>query len=230
VAMIVAFPHQQALCRLKLARCAPRGVQQDECFVGDLVQLPVTCRLDKRRPVVDGDGSATLHRASVLSRNPNDAAKTGRATERGEDCIERHGADSTFCTIERQGETYSTKTYCGHMPQRVPAGVPRLDEPDERLVWARERAGYKTATDAARRFHWNENTYRSHENGQRGISKKAAAKYARAFKMPVEWLLFGEGAMIAPVDPELISLWDNLTDVQRRDLLRYGKMLVKEVA
>src|SRR5215211_1487530 len=103
--------------------------------------------------------------------------------------------------------------------------APRLDDPDERLRWARERARFKEATEAARRFGWNENTYRSHENGQRGISKKAAAKYARAFKIPVGWLLYGEGLMTPPLDPELVMLWDNLTQAQRKHLIRYARML-----
>lgn len=117
------------------------------------------------------------------------------------------------------------------MPQqRFPPNAPQLDEPYQRLAWARDRAKFETASEAARRYHWNENTYRSHENGQRGISKKAAAKYAQAFKIPVEWLLYGEGSMNPPIDPELKSLWDNFTETQRRHLLRYAKMLIEEAA
>src|SRR5262245_45435316 len=65
--------------------------------------------------------------------------------------------------------------------------------PHQRLVRARERLGFKGPTDAARRFHWNVNTYRSHENGARELSKKAAAQYGKAFKVPPGWLLYGEG-------------------------------------
>jgi hypothetical protein len=66
-------------------------------------------------------------------------------------------------------------------------------EPYERLAIAREGSKLGSATAAARRFHWNENTYRSHENGTRDLSKKAAEKYAKAFKVSVGWLLYGEG-------------------------------------
>lgn len=69
-----------------------------------------------------------------------------------------------------------------------------MQDPRDRLKWARLQRGFKTATDAAKRFSWNENTYRSHENGVRPISKKAAANYARAFRVPVGWLLYGEGS------------------------------------
>lgn len=96
--------------------------------------------------------------------------------------------------------------------------TPSLDDPDERLIWARKRQKFADATAAARHFGWNENTYRSHENGQRPISKKAAAKYAKGLKVPVGWLLFGEGSMTPPVDPELKSLWENLSPEQQKAL------------
>ncbi|RAI42801.1 hypothetical protein CH341_17560 [Rhodoplanes roseus] len=68
-----------------------------------------------------------------------------------------------------------------------------MESPSDRLSRARERAGFATATDAARRHHWNENTYRSHENGSRDLSRKAAEKYAKTFKVSSGWLLYGEG-------------------------------------
>jgi hypothetical protein len=141
----------------------------------------------------------------------------------------RMAAYSTFCTDVRQGEMYSAESYPRQMnvAQRELV-APRLDDPHDRLMWAREHAGFKTATDAARRHHWNENTYRSHENGARGISKKAAAGYARAYKMPVEWLLYGQGSMEGWVDPELRSLWDNLSEPQRRRAIRVLRALVDE--
>mgnify|MGYP001310902491 CR=1 FL=1 len=62
--------------------------------------------------------------------------------------------------------------------------------PCDRLRELRERAGFDTAADAARRFGWNENTYRSHENGARDISRKAAAKYAKAFGVAAGDILY----------------------------------------
>lgn len=64
----------------------------------------------------------------------------------------------------------------------------------ERLKAARERAGFETASDAARRYGWKEVTYRSHENGQSGIRAPVGQEYARAFGVPSGWLLTGEGA------------------------------------
>lgn len=68
-----------------------------------------------------------------------------------------------------------------------------LDTPAGRLQWARRRAGYKRPADAAKAFGWNENTYKSHENGARGLRPKPAARYGRAFHVPAGWLLTGEG-------------------------------------
>lgn len=69
-----------------------------------------------------------------------------------------------------------------------------MEEPHQRLKWARERQKFPTATAAAERFGWNINTYRSHENGSRALSRQAAARYGKAFRVPVGWLLTNEGS------------------------------------
>jgi phage repressor protein C with HTH and peptisase S24 domain len=68
-----------------------------------------------------------------------------------------------------------------------------MEQPHERLQIARRNAGFETATDAARTFAWNENTYRSHENGERGLRLPIAERYAEAFGTSAAWLLTGEG-------------------------------------
>lgn len=69
------------------------------------------------------------------------------------------------------------------------------DEPHERLRSARRAAGFAEATDAAHAFGWNENTYRSHENGQRGLRRDVAERYAKRLRVSAGWLLTGEGTM-----------------------------------
>ena len=69
-----------------------------------------------------------------------------------------------------------------------------MEEPHDRLAIARRNAGFENATEAARAFAWNENTYRSHENGERGLRLAIAERYARAFDASAAWLLTGEGA------------------------------------
>jgi phage repressor protein C with HTH and peptisase S24 domain len=70
-----------------------------------------------------------------------------------------------------------------------------------RLRWAREAAGFESSRAAARQFEWNENTYKSHEQGIRqaeGLKQRHAEKYARAFKVNLAWLLTGRGDPKAP--------------------------------
>lgn len=64
-------------------------------------------------------------------------------------------------------------------------------QPHERLQEARTKLGYESATRAAEAFGWTVSTYLSHENGTRGIPAKAAERYAKAFKVKPEWLLYG---------------------------------------
>lgn len=66
-----------------------------------------------------------------------------------------------------------------------------MPEPFERLQEARRKAKYESPTDAARAFGWNEVTYRAHESGLRGLRRDTALRYAKAFKVPAEWLLYG---------------------------------------
>jgi len=71
-----------------------------------------------------------------------------------------------------------------------------------RLRKAREHAGFDSAADAAARFGWVPSTYAAHENGQNGYANDAA-KYAKAFKTSVAFLLEGERQpLISSFDPD----------------------------
>jgi hypothetical protein len=83
---------------------------------------------------------------------------------------------------------------------------PDLKTPSGRLQWARE--SYVTSDGgrltsprkAAKHFGWNENTYKSHENGVRqgeGLKLKHAERYARAFGVDIAWLMTGRGTPFA---------------------------------
>lgn len=52
--------------------------------------------------------------------------------------------------------------------------------------------GFKSGRSAAEFFGWKYDSYAQHENGTRGITR-AAAKYAKAFRVSEGWLLTGEG-------------------------------------
>ena len=62
-----------------------------------------------------------------------------------------------------------------------------------RLKEARERAGYESATDAAKDLGVSKDTYIQHESGIRGF-KGRAEDYAAKFKVSPEWLLWGKAS------------------------------------
>ena len=66
----------------------------------------------------------------------------------------------------------------------------------DRLVKARIAAGYATAADAARAMGIGPSGYYNHENGYRKLSV-SAPRYAKFFRVSLEWLLTGKGDMKA---------------------------------
>jgi len=72
-----------------------------------------------------------------------------------------------------------------------------MGERHHRLRQARIAAGFGHASDAAARFGWNENTYKSNENGNAPFSFRKAKEYAEAFGVRAEWLYDETGAMEA---------------------------------
>ena len=62
-----------------------------------------------------------------------------------------------------------------------------------RLRRARELAGFKTATEAARSLRIAQQTYLSHEAAQNGFTR-SAAKYAGFYRVDLKWLLTGVGS------------------------------------
>ena len=68
-----------------------------------------------------------------------------------------------------------------------------MTEMHERLAWAREQAGFDTASDAANALNIPGTTYMGHENGSRGFRSRAE-QYSKRFKVSLEWLLTGRGS------------------------------------
>ena len=73
-----------------------------------------------------------------------------------------------------------------------------LDQPSERLRWAREQAGFPSAAALARAMNVPEVTYRAHEKGPRavggrGLSETTARSYARHLGVSWAWLMTGIG-------------------------------------
>lgn len=74
-----------------------------------------------------------------------------------------------------------------------------MKTPGERLAFARERAGFSSAREAALALGVSVSTYNAHERsgqpGARGFRIDSAKVYARRFGVSVSWLLAGEGKM-----------------------------------
>lgn len=74
-----------------------------------------------------------------------------------------------------------------------------MPTPADRLRQLRIKKLFATAKDAALAYGWNENTYKSHESGVRGIKTDAAERYAQAFGSSAAFILTGAGGNSAPV-------------------------------
>ena len=72
-----------------------------------------------------------------------------------------------------------------------------MGERHDRLRQARIAAGHERASDATTHFGWNENTYKSNENGNAPFSFRKAKEYAEAFGVRAEWLYDATGPMQA---------------------------------
>jgi DNA-binding XRE family transcriptional regulator len=69
--------------------------------------------------------------------------------------------------------------------------------PYDRLRQAREGAGYRTADAFAKAHDLSDSTYRSHENGARGLTVAVGRHYGELLGVPWTWIMTGE----APLGP-----------------------------
>ena len=91
----------------------------------------------------------------------------------------------------------------------------------ERLVAAREKAGFETAAEAASALGVSYSTYAGHENGSSGFRRDTAAQYARRFGVSLEWLITGRGEMTGPSpdEAELLDLYRQAPEKVRTSVL-----------
>lgn len=68
--------------------------------------------------------------------------------------------------------------------------------------------GVGSGAELARLTRQNEVTVRSHVNGTRDVSKKAAEAYSRALKIDPAWLIYGHGSMARGVE-DVVLLGDD---------------------
>ena len=84
------------------------------------------------------------------------------------------------------------------------------DDIASRLKAARLSAGFDSVSEAARQLGVAVSTYTQHENGTRGIKAASAERYARRFRVSLEWLTLGRGAQklqrLLPNEDELAEM------------------------
>lgn len=71
----------------------------------------------------------------------------------------------------------------------------------QRLRNAMQLRGIASGAELARLTRQNEVTVRSHVNGTRDVSKKAADAYSRALRIDPAWLIYGQGRMARDAGP-----------------------------
>lgn len=71
--------------------------------------------------------------------------------------------------------------------------IASMESVADRLRQARQEAGFESVADAARALGVSYPTYAGHENGSRGLRRDSLSKYAKRFKVSVDWLLSGKG-------------------------------------
>ena len=100
---------------------------------------------------------------------------------------------------------------------------PDLDTIGGRLRWAREKAHFTSARAAAQAHEWNENTYKSHEQGLRqaeGLKQKYVERYCRAFGVNPLWLTTGKG----PAKRDAAeAAWQEMTPEERERAIRLSR-------
>jgi transcriptional regulator with XRE-family HTH domain len=102
----------------------------------------------------------------------------------------------------------------------------------DRLIAAREAAGYKKASEAIEAFGFSQFTYYQHENGTREPGKPLLERYAKAFKVSIDWLMRGVGEMKpASSDPqtaELISIFKKLDEKRKGEIADFARYKAAE--
>lgn len=76
----------------------------------------------------------------------------------------------------------------------------KFKEQKDRLVWARQEAGFSSAAEAAVALGVKVSTYNSHENGWRAFNPVASKKYGKKFGVRWQWLYDGEGEPVEKIN------------------------------
>lgn len=97
--------------------------------------------------------------------------------------------------------------------------------PHDRLKQARKRAGYQTASEAARALGMSVQTYIHHENGERKLTPHAV-RYATFFRVNVGWLLSGKGQIDG--SSPIAEIYERLPERAKQEAVDYLEFLASK--
>jgi DNA-binding XRE family transcriptional regulator len=100
------------------------------------------------------------------------------------------------------------------------------DTPASRLRAAREAAGFKNASDFARKIDVPDPTYNAHENGSRGFKQPAAKRYAAHLNTSWQWLLIGDDSHPPSEVSEHMREFSRLTDTDKEAIRSLTRRLL----
>lgn len=173
-----------------------------------------------------GDGIALLPAAHGDRALAQISGESGGGRPKADDLRERvHSQNDTPRIAMSQCDLHRTDAFC------IDSLAPMGERPADRLAKAREQAGYDSAAAFARAHDLPEPTYRSHENGSRALTLRAARQYGPLLGVSSTWLMFGDAATPNDDDLEVIADLNSLDPEIRkhyRELLRAQAQIARE--
>lgn len=157
----------------------------------------------------------------------------GEASSLADTDVESHGRDGRpqaddFAESPHAGMLCETRRFSQCTSNNDLRYRNGMTTPADRLKAARIKAGFKSATAAAKAFGWTESTYLGHENGSRGLQIDAAQRYSRAFRVSWNHLMTGtkdeasEGSPGTPVLGHLGVQTEAATSASEAPILPVG--------
>lgn len=157
-------------------------------FVADALYAPLFGGLYQGWPIINWDGATHLHDGGMaLSLQSDISGQLRGGWPQGEYVVNSaHEELIQFVLVPVNTQSVTNLDTTGVMKTR-----------GERLRWAREQAGYRSAMAVSKELGIPYSTYNTHERagepGGRDFTPEQAETYARKFRVAHGWLLTGKG-------------------------------------
>jgi len=206
------------LCRSELS----------ELFIRDAGEAPFLGFGNQLNPILAGDAITLLHGACVDVTDPDVTPEICGRRPKSDDLSECGVAGFHDTQQYRLYYISQYKKYRAFSVHEFRCSDPMTTETNKRLIKAREDAGFETAEAFAAKHNINAATYRSHENGHRTLTKRAAKEYAPLLKVSYLWLMGedvvdqGNGFVYIPKYDVVASAGSGRLVVQEHVLYKIG--------